>query len=362
MQADSNAQSRRHFVKTLALAGAGLSARIPLRAAGAAPGRIKLGIDHFSVRAMNWDAAALVDYAAAQKVDVLFISELKPFKSLAEAELGEVRRKATDAGVELYVGSWSVCPTSTSFRDDWGTAEEHLRLGIRTAKALGSPVFRCILGTRRDRTTPGGIRARMADTLAVLKACRSQALDSGVKIALENHAGDMQSWELASLIEEAGRDAVGANMDSGNATWTLEDPRENLEALGPYAVCTSLRDSMVWESEKGATVQWTAMGEGNVDLQEYFRRFAELCPSVPVNLETISGFNMEFPYLDPVFWEGWPEARAESLARFIALAKTGKPLPTHRSADDAEEQAYQRDQLERSLRYCREVLGLGVHR
>lgn len=30
-------------------------------------------------------------------------------------------------------------------------------------------------------------------------------------------------------------DNVGATMDSGNATWTLEDPLSNLEILGPYA-------------------------------------------------------------------------------------------------------------------------------
>lgn len=37
----------------------------------------------------------------------------------------------------------------------------------------------------------------------------------------------------------------------------------------------------VWETEKGATVQWTAMGEGTTDLKTYFQRFAELCPDVP---------------------------------------------------------------------------------
>jgi sugar phosphate isomerase/epimerase len=185
-------------------------------------------------------------------------------------------------------------------------------------------------------------------------------LDSGVKVAVENHAGDMQSWELVELIEEAGKDFVGANMDSGNATWTLEDPVANLEVLGPYTACTSLRDSMVWESEKGATVQWRAMGEGNVDLKTYFARFGELCPGVPVNIETISGFNREFPYLERDFWDVWPEAKAADFARFVALAKSGQPLPPHRSADREAEKTYQRDELERSITYCKTELGLGI--
>src|SRR5436309_2927954 len=102
---------------------------------------------------------------------------------------------------------------------------------------------------------------------------RSLALDLGVKIAVENHAGDMQAWELVTLIEAAGKDYVGANLDSGNAAWTLEDPLESLEILGPFAATTSLRDSMIWETPDGAKVQWTAMGEGVVDWQAYFDRF-----------------------------------------------------------------------------------------
>src|SRR5204862_4456106 len=191
---------------------------------------------------------------------------------------------------------WSICPTSTAFKNKWGTAEEHLALGIRVAKALGSPVLRVVLGTGKDRETPGGIEARIADTVKVCKALRSQAMDAGVKIAVENHAGDMQAWELVTLIQEAGKDYVGANMDSGNAAWTMEDPLASLEILGPYVVTTSLRDSAVWESITGATVQWTAMGEGNIDWKKYFARFAELCPNVPVHIETISGSNREIPF------------------------------------------------------------------
>jgi sugar phosphate isomerase/epimerase len=177
---------------------------------------------------------------------------------------------------------------------------------------------------------------------------------------VENHAGDMQAWELVTLIEAAGKDYVGANMDSGNATWTMEDPVANLEVLGPYALSTSLRDSAVWESANGATVQWTAMGEGNVDLKTYFQKFAALCPGVPVHIETISGFNREIPYLKDDFWNVWPKAKAADFARFLALAKRGKPREPHRSPDKEAEQAYQKGELERSLKYCKEVLGMGL--
>lgn len=361
------AMSRRHFVQSLSLAGAAVaSAPVAGWAAEFArhrPGSIKLGFDNFSIRAMGWDAAQLLDYAAKQRVDAVLFSDLKVFPEVSENYLREIRSRGEALGIEIQVGTWSICPTSRSFRDDYGTAEEHLRYAMRVARGVGSPVVRCVLGTSRDRETEGGIEARIADTVEVCRAVREEALDSGLKIAVENHAGDMQAWELATLIEAAGPDYVGATVDAGNAAWTLEDPVRNLEILAPYAASTGIRDTMVWETENGAKARWTAMGEGNVDFDSYVRRFAELCPNVPFQLEIISQYARTLPYLNPDFWKVFPKARASEFARFLALAKSGTPVPDHRWPDDRDrnqaEQEFQISQLEQSLRYCREVLGLG---
>ena len=203
----------------------------------------------------------------------------------------------------------------------------------------------------------------MESLLGVCRRARDAALDAGVKIAIENHAGDMHSTELAGLVATAGTDYVGVNLDSGNALWTLEDPLDNLKNLGRYVVTTSLRDSAVWETPDGAAVAWTAMGEGQIDLKQYFETFDALCPGVPVHIETISGFNREIPYLKPEFWKAWPHMPAEAFAHFLALAKHGTPrapFQTPAGADKAAaEQAYQRGEIERSLRYCKDVLRLG---
>ncbi|MBI4325930.1 MAG: sugar phosphate isomerase/epimerase [Chloroflexi bacterium] len=366
MERDRFVLPRREFVKSLAIAGAGLAAGLSAPAQNAAEPRknIKLGLDNFAVRAMGWKAPALIDYAASLRTDSLLISDLDAYDSFDAGYLKDLKAKAADQGLQIYAGSWSICPTSRAFRNKWGTAEEHLALGIRVAQAVGSPVIRVVLGSGEDRKTEGGIEARIKDTVKVCKALRSQALEAGVKIAVENHAGDMQAWELVTLIEEAGREYVGANMDSGNATWTMEDPLASLEVLGPYAVCTSLRDSAVWESANGATIQWTAMGDGNTDLKPYFQRYAELCPKVPVHIETISGFNREIPYLKDDFWKTWPQAKAKDFAKFVALAKTGKPREPYKAPEGKDrklaEQEYQKAEIEKSIRYCKETLGLGL--
>jgi sugar phosphate isomerase/epimerase len=359
--------SRRDFLKTVSTATAAAAALAPaVLAQEAAPKKlgIKVGLDNFAVRAMKWKAPQLIDYAAQLRTDSLFITDFAPFAKFDDAYLRDLRQMAADKGIQIQLGSWSVCPTSKTFKKDWGTAEEHLALGIRMAKALGSSVFRVVLGNADDRKSPGGIDARIADTVKVLKSQRTRAIDAGVKIAMENHAGDMHSTELARLIEEAGKDYVGANMDSGNACWTLEDPLQSLENLGPYTITTSLRDSAIWEYEDGAKVQWTAMGDGHIDLKAYFKRFAELCPGVPVHIETISGFARPFPYLKSDFWKPYATMPAPDFAKFVALAKNGKPFTTVKNSEGnnrAEtEQLGQKAEIERSIKYCQQVLGLGL--
>jgi len=354
--------NRRTFLTAATMAGASaFVAPVSLAAAtarrDASGNRIALGIDNFAVRGWGWKGRELVDYAAGLKLDTLFITDLPSLGSLETSAASELRKVAADKGVEILLGSWSICPTSKSFKKDWGTAEEHLSLGLRLSKAVGSKAFRVVLGSREDRRTPGGIEARIADTVKVLKACRNQALDLGVKVSVENHAGDMTADELILLIESAGREYVGANMDSGNAAWTLEDPMESLEKLGPYAITTSLRDSRIWQTDKGCKVQWTAMGDGGcVDLERYFTRYAQLCPGVAVNIETIGGFAMELPYYEDSFWEAFPKKSAVEFARFLAVARRGQAMDQYNGGDKQR----QREDLEKSLRYCRETLGLGL--
>jgi sugar phosphate isomerase/epimerase len=356
---------RRSFLKTLALTAAGLAAGLPAKGQPTARRKIKLGYDNYSIRALGLKAPALLDYAVELKLDSVFITDLGALESFEDKYLADLKSRAADKGIDIYLGGGSICPTSTSFNNRYGTAEELLALGIRLARALGSPVFRAVLGNGRDRKSPGGIEARIAETVKVLGTARTRALDAGVKIAIENHSGDMQGWELVSMIEAAGKDFVGITFDSGNAVSALEDPLAALEVMAPCVVATHLRDIMVWEYEDGAMMQWCALGDGLVDWPRFIDRLAQWCPGVPVHFEIISGSNTPVPYLKPEFWGVWPKARAADFAKFLALAKRGKPREPHSWPADRQERLkaereYQKSELERSVKYAREMLGLGV--
>lgn len=322
-------------------------------------GKLAIGLDHFAVRATGWKAAQFIDYAAALKLDTMFISELHVFESFDEPYLKSLKEQADRAGLKLYVGTGSVCKFSNTWKETYGTPEEHLGLTIRIAKALGSPVARCYLGNQKDRGSDGGIQKHIEAVVKTIQACQSQAEGEGIKIAIENHAGDMLSHELKGLIEAAGKGYVGANIDPGNAVWALEEPLAHLEVLGPLTVCSSVRDSMLWEDENGGTVvQWTAVGEGLVDYKAYAKRFAELAPGVPLQVETISGFARTFEHQKDEFWKIFPGHQDSDMFKaWLGMAKRGKKIPSFKAPDgpgkkDAEI-AYQKGEVERSFDWLR---------
>ncbi len=224
------------------------------------------------------------------------------------------------------------------------------------------------MGNAADRTA-GPVEALMETTIRALRSVRSQALDAGVKLAVENH-GDMTSRELKTLIEEAGTDFTACCFDSGNPAVMGEDPVAAFEVLGPYVVTSHIRDSAVYEHPRGAAVQWVALGDGSVDLGGIVRRFAEVCPKAPFQLEILTGSPARvLPYLEADYWKAFPRMPAADFARFLALAKGGQAflggmliarggkLPPEYEAALRAQQVYD---LERSLEYARKKLGAGI--
>ena len=199
----------------------------------------------------------------------------------------------------------------------------------------------------------------MDRTVEVCKAVEAYAKDCGVKIAIENHAGDMTGWQLKQLIERAGPDYVGATIDAGNAAFTLEDPVENLRILAPYVLSSGIRDTAVWREGEDIKVWWKAMGAGNVDWASYFALWRKLCPQAPVQLEIISQWgNSVPPKTNSEYWQHYGDIRDRDYARFVALSThgTAPPKPTkERFTGD-----FMLKDLEASLDFCRDTLGLGV--
>ena len=211
----------------------------------------------------------------------------------------------------------------------------------------------------------------MDSTIQVFRKMRSRAQNLNVKIALENHAGDMTARETLAIIEQSGKDFVASCLDTGNPMWVMENPLTTMEVLGPYVVTTHVRDCAVFETPTGAAAQWVALGDGVVDLPQVVALHRQLCPRASLQLEIITGRPPRLlPYLQPAFWSNFAHLPAADFARFVQLAKQGHPFMGTMVIEDApgpKNAAFtgalreqQRVDLERSFAYAKSTLGVGV--
>lgn len=361
---------RRSFLKTASAAAAAAAApNLNAQTTGGTPPR--LGFDTYSIRAMQWKDMQLLDYAAGLKLDAIQLSSLDDYSSLEPEHLRQVKEHAAKLGILIDGGTGCICSLSTAFNKKAGTGQEALLKGLKVSNLVGAKVMRCFMGTRDDRNDPSHLEACMAETIRTFRSVKSQAQDLGVKIAIENHAGDMQAREVRTVIEESGKDFVGSCLDSGNPLWVAEDPNVTMEILGPYVLTMHTRDSVVFEHPTGAAVQWVALGDGVVDFTAFMEKKRQMCPHAPLHLEIITGRPPDvLAYNEPQFWRRFEKTLAQDFVRFVALARRGHPLMAPMVVEDAggnrpaEFKAALREQqqldLERSLEYAKKHLGAGI--
>jgi hypothetical protein len=245
-----------------------------------------------------------------------------------------------------------------------------IREGIRHSVAIGSRLLRFRVAGDRASMPPGPIEKTMETMIKVLRSVRTEAMDAGIKFAIENHK-DLFCWQTRQVIDAAGKEFVGSYLDTGNPVFVMEDPLATVETLGPVAVMLHLRDSVVYETHDGIRVQWVPLGQGVVDFKKIVAKAREVCPPIALYNKPITGRPPDLlPIYDPKFMETWKDGRAADLARFIALAKQGHPFEGHMVIEDvpgrppepiaAALQYQQRSHMEQGVEYARKVLDLGI--
>jgi sugar phosphate isomerase/epimerase len=339
------------------LLAAGAAAMAQTRASNAAPAaNVKLGLDLFSLRSQGWTPIQYLDFCAKWGIKVVHFSEIRFLGGLEEANLKQVRAHAGQLGIEVEIGMLSICPTSRAFNKTQGTAEEQLTRMVVAAKTIGSPIVRCVLGNGADRTGEIPIEGHIENTVKVLRSVRSRIVDAGLKVAIENHAGDLQAREMKMLIEEAGKDFVGSCLDSGNPLWAIEDPHLTLETLAPYVLTSHVRDTAVWNTPRGAAVAWTRMGDGNIGMEDYIREYVGKCAGRPLSLEVIVTGPRYYNYRDPKFWGAFRKTPAWEFARFLTLVEKGTPREAPPQVPKEAAVARELEDVEASIRWTKAFL------
>ena len=339
---------RRRFLLATAVAALHTPALLARRAAA-----VELGSIDGSVGGNQFTPVQFLDYLSSIKLTWAMIS-LPPAILADEAAIRQIRAHADGLGIKLQLAFGSVCPTARAFNAQNGTLEEQVTRALKASQIFGAKCMRCILGGDPERPQ---IEMHIDNMIKAVRGLRSRVADSGVKLAVENHGGDLQAREMKMMIEAVGADIMGVCLDSGNPVWMLEDPHMTLETLIPYAETSHVRDSAVWKVAEGIAVRWVNMGEGNVDIDGWIKKFIEAKPGMPIIFENlVSGNPRVHRIYDPKFWDNWRKMPAWELSRFLAIAEKGTPKPaTPRPADKTAGQQRIED-LEVCVRYTRALL------
>src|SRR5690349_317605 len=122
MMNKSNIMLRRTFLKSAPTAAAS--------AAGTPTPRIRLGFDSYSIRAFQWKAIQLLDYAAGLKLDTIQLSSLNDYESLQPAYLQQVKEHAARVGIAIDAGMGCICGSSASYNKRDGEPAAYLERGL----------------------------------------------------------------------------------------------------------------------------------------------------------------------------------------------------------------------------------------
>jgi sugar phosphate isomerase/epimerase len=331
--------------------------------------RFPLGFNTYCLRAFRWPDLKLLEYAASLKLDAVFLQDSLDPAVQDPAHWREVREAAQRLGLKLDVGGPAVLPRDLKNIEP---SVATLRQEIRRAAGMGASVLRTRVSNDRAALPKGVPMDRIIETsIRVYKAVRTEAMDAGVKLSVENHK-ELLCGQTRQVIEGAGKEFVGSYLDTGNPVFVMEDPMETLETLGPLAVTFHLRDSVVYETKNGAAVQWVPLGEGVVDFKALVAKARTLCPNVTVHIKPITGRKPAvMAYLDEKWMQDWRDKSAPSIARFMALAKNGRPYDKEMVIEEIVGQTrpepymealkfQQKEHMESSVEYGKKVLDLGI--
>ena len=296
---------------------------------------MKLGIDSYSTRNSGLDPVGVLGLAAELGLaGVLF--EVSPFQSFRDGDLARIRAAAEENRLYLEFGMGSILhwpPMAEKGRQLLADAGYDVHVSdakividhLKVAQKLGSPILRCVAGNLFVRDEGHDMVAVADDVVAILReACRA-AEDTGMKIAMENHA-DFTVRELASIYARVNSPAFGFTVDCANLAFDLDAPLRLAEILAPYALTTHFKNYRIIRTSEGLALENCGLGDGEIDLPAIAATLAKYNPKINLNIEIHTQFApFRLNVLDPAYWARHPAPPADGLSWYLAKAWS-KPL------------------------------------
>jgi len=270
------------------------------------------------------------------------------------AAASELRRRADR--YRMFVEA-SLAPP----RDDADVAR--FEKDVQLAKEAGISVGRTVImpGRRYEQfKSLAEFHRSEAQGLKSLQLAEPVLARHRFRLAVENHK-DQRIAEKLETLRRLSAEFIGVCVDVGNNFALMEDPLEVVRALAPWAFTVHLKDHAVREYAEGFLLADVALGAGFLDLPAMVKALREAKPDLRFNFETITRDALKVPVLTEGYWATLPDSPARELARTWRLVKAAS-LPESMVAvsrlPDAEQRDLERRQVEQSLAYARDKLGL----
>jgi len=118
-------------------------------------------------------------------------------------------------------------------------AKEEMIAHIEHARLIGAPVMRVVGSSLMYRFEPH--EPQLAIVADWFREATDVAAKHGIRLAVENHI-DYNSDEILWLIERAGSENFGINLDTANFLRVLDDPVETTRKLAKHVYATHVKD------------------------------------------------------------------------------------------------------------------------
>ncbi len=240
------------------------------------------------------------------------------FDSLDKAYLNKVGSRAR--GMGLYL-EYNFSMDSTEYDP---SLQHSVKEGVQIAEALGADIAKISMDLKRPRPLAASkFHPVIMDQLEALAKEVTQAAPMAekarIKITIENHT-DAFSEEVLWVLDKVKHPCVGACVDTVNGLHVTENPMMAIENLAPRAVTNHFRNDRLEFQPYGFKLTGAATGDGDIDMKRAYELICQNPAMQRINIE------LEM------------EGDLTNMETSLAIERIA---------------------LEDSIRYCREVLGIG---
>jgi sugar phosphate isomerase/epimerase len=257
-----------------------------------------------------------MDYVVELGLEGIHLDD-KAFDSMDESHWYSIRDYAAERNLYL---EYNFAMHSSKY----DTSVQHeIEEGITIAQVIGADVAKLGMNLTRPRPVAASkfhpeIMAQLENVVTKLKRAAPLAAATGVHIAVENHT-DAFSEEVLWVLDQVDHPFIGACVDTVNALHVTEDPITAVANLAPRAFTNHFRDGKIVIQPDGFKLTGVVVGEGDLDMKQAY----------------------------------------ELIKQNTAVNRLNVELDLKIPLDNMEEALrIEREALQKSISFCREVLGV----